>query len=312
MKEDIYILLGKHYHSETTEAEEKLVSDFREQHPEEYQALKSFFHGKKAEIHDFDSAKAWQKVMMDYKKTSGVKVIPLFSKALRVAAAVAVLITCWFVFEDLSNTPNVEMLTANGSQIDSVILFDGSIVWLNENAELSYPSQFADLRKVELKGEAFFNVTRDEKRPFIIEMSDASVSVLGTTFNIRQDQSETLVSVATGLVEVVEKSSKQKALLKAGYSALVSEKTLTAFATIDPNFNSWNTGTFVFSNTPVEKVVDDLNTYYAQKITFTGNSDCQVIGHFEKIPLPDILQILKLTCDLSIEKTSSGYLLKSK
>ncbi len=84
-------------------------------------------------------------------------------------------------------------------------LSDGSVVWLNAGSSLSYNKDFSDkFREVYLKGEAYFEVTPDSLKPFVVKSESLNVKVLGTTFNVRTYEDENLVNVVlrTGRVDV--------------------------------------------------------------------------------------------------------------
>ena len=97
----------------------------------------------------------------------------------------------------------MEKATQKGQRA-TITLMDGTKVYLNANSKISFPEQFsADKREVKLEGEAFFEVARDVKKPFIIQSGELITTVLGTSFNIRSFANEPqAVSVATGKVKV--------------------------------------------------------------------------------------------------------------
>src|SRR5690606_36937232 len=84
---------------------------------------------------------------------------------------------------------------------------DGSMIFLNRNTELQYPNQFAkDKRIINLiGGEAFFKVSPDKSKPFIVNIRDVRVTVIGTSFNIRVNENKTELIVESGIVEVQNK-----------------------------------------------------------------------------------------------------------
>ena len=82
---------------------------------------------------------------------------------------------------------------------------DGSVITVNKNSTLSYPSEFkGKTREVALNGEAFFKVTPNKEKPFIIHVNDVTVRVVGTSFNIRSEKGKTEVIVETGIVQVTK------------------------------------------------------------------------------------------------------------
>ena len=96
-------------------------------------------------------------------------------------------------------------ISVNHGEHKQVTLPDGTVVHLNAGTVMRYPTEFtSDIRLVEMEGEAFFNVMRDEGKPFIVRTRQADVKVLGTSFNVKAYQEDELmaVSVRTGKVEV--------------------------------------------------------------------------------------------------------------
>ncbi len=128
------------------------------------------------------------------------------------AAAVAVLvIAAWWVFMR-DTTPEPLAFSTLDNESRSITLPDQSKIVLNENSSLSYTFD-GDTRKVVLSGEAFFDVEKDAKHPFVIETGEVQTRVLGTSFNIRAypDEAKVKVSVKTGRVEMrkVENTLKE-------------------------------------------------------------------------------------------------------
>jgi len=122
-------------------------------------------------------------------------------------AALLIIVSAWFLYSPpVENGTSVfnEVVTKKGSQT-YVKLPDGTQVWLNSDSKLSYPNEFdAAVREVELTGEAYFEVTGNKARPFIIHAGSTNVKVLGTAFNLRAypDEQEIETTLIHGVVEV--------------------------------------------------------------------------------------------------------------
>lgn len=116
------------------------------------------------------------------------------------AAAVTLLITScglgmWYFTHNLQQEWKT-LATADG-EVKEFLLPDSSWVWLNENSVLQYPEQFEKgHRQLKLSGEAYFEVTKDKHRPFIVSSKDMNVAVLGTKFNFRSTQTDRIVEVS--------------------------------------------------------------------------------------------------------------------
>ena len=105
-------------------------------------------------------------------------------------------------------------------------LSDGSVITLNKRSSITYPSKFkGNTRAIALKGEAFFNVAPDKKKPFIISVNDVQVTVVGTSFNIKSENGNTEVVVETGIVRVTR--SGKTVELNAGEKVVIAQSDST-------------------------------------------------------------------------------------
>jgi transmembrane sensor len=129
----------------------------------------------------------------------------------RVAAAVLMLAALTYTLLEFTARRGGEDITitgsvSSGSAGKKTILSDSSIVWLRGNSSILYPEKFDDKdRKVKLKGEALFEVSKSPDRPFIIECGGLTAKVLGTSFNIRSSETDVEVLVLTGKVALYSK-----------------------------------------------------------------------------------------------------------
>ena len=142
-----------------------------------------------------------------------------------------------------------------------ITLADSTKVYLSANSSISYPKQFTkDTREVKLKGEAFFEVAKENERPFIVITDQQTVRVTGTSFNIRAFSDESIIE--TTLVEgSVELSAKGNTILmKPGEQVSISKETgaLNIKDTDINTFMSWKTGKYVFRDYPFEEIIKVL------------------------------------------------------
>lgn len=182
-------------------------------------------------------------------------------------------------------------------------LADGTKVWLNSETVLRYPVQFTGKeRKVELTGEAFFEVARNEKVPFLVESGDQTIKVLGTEFNISSYNEDQVMktTLVKGSVEVFIKNQpgiKQK--LKPNEQSTINKADhQISKQTVDPyQYVAWKEGRFVFQDQNLGEIMKTLSKWYnvnvvfnneeLKKIRFTGNlarySDFgKVLGKIQK------------------------------
>lgn len=163
----------------------------------------------------------------------------------------------------------------------SLVLADGSRVWLNSETELTYPAVFSKQeRHLILKGEAFFEVARDTSRPFIVESRHNRVEVLGTRFNVSayDDLSTVKTTLLQGSVKIT--NGHDHLLLRPGEQAVCSENGLESHPVDAKMIASWVYGTFEFENMTLAEITDQLGRWYdvdfryentaLKAITFTG------------------------------------------
>jgi transmembrane sensor len=312
MQETFYDILTKHFFGQTTPEEEKVIDQYKIDHQQEYARLKKLFTHGEMSLKEFNSSTAWQNVMAKYNShnTNRTKMITMYAVA-RVAAGIALLVGLLTGAYLLFNAPSAvahTQLIATGTQQEKVLLSDGSVVWLNDNAQLTYPDRFeSDARKVKLTGEAFFEVTRNIDSPFIICAPSADIKVLGTSFNVNAQSDITEVAVATGKVQVNSNSNANKVVVNAGFSARASKREVKSYAN-SSNYQAWRTGIFQFKKTSLYDVVADLNTYYPKKIQIASNRklECDLTARFDRAPLHEVIEVLRFTCPVSIEESTEG------
>lgn len=180
------------------------------------------------------------------------------------AAVVAgVVATLAFVFMHRG----VEMVTVDTyAESKMVVLPDSSRVWLNEYASLSYPKEFSDhSREISLKGEAYFEVTKDAARPFRVTGDYLTVEVLGTKFNFFSSaKRENFVSLIEGKVEVKPNSNKDGIVIAPGQKLTLNPENAKINIT-EGNVALdavWHNGMIPFSNATISEIAQDLETLY--------------------------------------------------
>jgi ferric-dicitrate binding protein FerR (iron transport regulator) len=190
--------------------------------------------------------------------------------------------------------------TANGETY-RVVLPDGTKVWLNAASSLKYPASFASLkeRKVELNGEAYFEVQRDKSRPFIVNSSDQQVKVLGTHFNINSyaDEPYTKTTLLEGEVKV--SASNAQATLQPGQQASLNKKQLAlsvAQADIEEAM-AWKNGYFMFTNENIGSVMKKIARWYDVEIIYEQEVSTKAvwgtISRFRNVS--QVLNMLEMT-----------------
>lgn len=190
---------------------------------------------------------------------------------------------------------------------------DGSVVTLNKNSSLQYPSGFkGETRAIALKGEAFFDVTPDKEKPFIVHVNDVTIRVVGTSFNVRSENGTTEVIVETGIVQVsrngktVELRPNEKLKTAQQDSALVKDKEEEKL------YNYYRSKLFVCDETPLWKLAEVLSKAYDTTIVIENPKlrTLPLTTTFNDESLDRILEIISGTFDITVIKEKDRIILR--
>lgn len=152
-------------------------------------------------------------------------------------------------------------------------LDDGTIVHLNANSELKFPTKFVgDQRKVELKGEAFFEVAKSDKQ-FIVTINDAQIKVYGTKFNVKSRNKNILETVlVNGSVGVTANEMKEVLMEPNQLLEIDHETQKYKIETVNcEHYLGWVDGLFFFNNSSMKDVIEELEAWYGIKINYSSS-----------------------------------------
>jgi transmembrane sensor len=204
--------------------------------------------------------------------------------------------------DDLPKEPAAAIVVKKEDGFQEIMLPDSSRIFTNGTTHLSY-DQTSQRRVVNLSGIAFFEVARDERRPFLIYLEQATIRVLGTSFFVKALTGESLeVIVESGSVEVLHKD--QIFQLKKGEKLKISPgKEARKECHTDPNYLSWKNKKLLFHNAPLREVLPTLERHYGISIRVEDPAvlGCRFTGTFEAVPLEELLEILSYSLQLSVE-----------
>lgn len=243
------------------------------------------------------------------------------------AAIIAIVFTSFFYLKNdtpkpAENMPRV-IATKKGSK-SSIVLPDGTKVWINSDTRLSYNEEaWVNGREVELFGEAYFDVVKNEKKPFVVHTNVMDIKVTGTAFNVRSYDTEknSEATLIRGSVEVyLNKKDRQKITLNPNEKLVVqnsyvhqqtssqanetSNQAAVQLLTIhtDPadstsNETKWVKNTLVFDREAFEDILPVLERWYDVKITVKNNiiSDRKFSGTFQNDSLEDVLESFRFS-----------------
>jgi len=252
----------------------------------------------------FDTEKTWEQ----FSVSKGIRrSVPLLRYLLMAASIAVLLASVGTLYFWKKNTPDWVMISTASGQIKDVYLPDSTLISMSGDSWIRYNAKaFGKTRReVEMNGKAFYQVMRDESRPFSIQTKLAEVVVLGTSFQINQQDSSIRVNVATGKVNFTagKGDKKENIILTADMSAYYSMETqeIKVLREEDANYLSWKTGFLQFKNTPLEKVIEDLSDYYQVGV----RSRAMIRGEkltatFNRLSLEEVLMIINQTLDVRL------------
>jgi ferric-dicitrate binding protein FerR (iron transport regulator) len=300
-------LIDKYLAGEASPAEEKLVDEFLAKQEK-----------KQAPQNDTLSAAMWKYIGEKTQPTSVIdrsgpalpgkwkwrmELLVPFILIVVIGGASAIFAFFLHSTRSADAVPLLTSATSNG-QKSQITLRDGSKVFLNSASSISYPEAFEkDKREIMLSGEAFFEVTPDKKRPFIVHSGDLITKVVGTSFNIQAFEGQDIrVTVATGKVQVQTKEGagpkKESAvvILRPAQQAIYNQQTGMVTKTVDLNQSlAWKNYTLYFDNNTLEEVAVQLERWYNVSIIF-GNENvkyCRINGQYKEIDLTNVLKSIQ-------------------
>lgn len=251
---------------------------------------------------------------IDNKVTEKPKVITMRHLGVRVASVAAILvfgILAGSIFTYLwpsikTNSEQLIFVTPRGEK-SMVKLPDGSEVWMNANSRLVYNSFSPNHRQVELKGEAFFTVTHNEKAPFIVRTNECDIKVLGTTFNVMayDEFGRKEITLLEGKVNVNIDGNEQ--VLKSG-QALVLKNHCTQISEVNTlQASLWVDNKFNFKDIPLSELVKRLENWYDVDITVENSTGREVnfTGTFKnEETIWQVLDAIKVYIPIQYKKTN--------
>lgn len=206
-----------------------------------------------------------------------------------------------------------EIILASADKVLVDTLPDGSIVTLNKNSTLAYAKDFNKAtRRVKLTGEAFFNVAPNKQKPFDIKVDEVKVHVVGTSFNVKNNEEATEVVVETGIVSVAVVNKAVKVLPKQKVVVRKKDRALEVQRNQDDLYNYYRTKEFVCNNTPLYQLAEALGNAYNVKIIIPEERVRNLRWNttLKEMPLNDILKLITQQFNLSIEQKNGEIILK--
>lgn len=217
----------------------------------------------------------------------------------------------WLSKDQLQNWVSFENEQTNkiicpAGQIAEIILSDGTKIWLNAGSTLAYPTRFnKNQRAVHLSGEAFFEVTKKGKTPFVVNTKTLNIKVLGTSFNVdAYDETPwTKTTLVEGKIELLNKQGSKISEIRPGELAEYDHLNQRIhLQEVDTRFySSWKEGKMTFFNETLENIAIKLERWYNVEFVFQNEEikTDRFSGTFLKYkPLDQILEIIELSSQI--------------
>lgn len=210
---------------------------------------------------------------------------------------------------------SVVLMTTPRGKDCHLTLSDGTRVWLNADSKLEFPEQFRGARRtVRLSGEAYFEVAKDSRHPFVVETEYLTTTVLGTSFNVRAyTVSDASVTLVEGRVQVASPSVRKPVVLKPGQRLDVvgsrfSMNTVNTYA-----YTQRKEGFFYFPDDTMRQIMVELGRWYNKAVVFEDASHMNLRLHFvaeRTQSLAEIVNSLSEMDGVNIELGSNEIVVK--
>lgn len=314
---DIIGTLARFFSGEATVEEQITIDKWKascEENQQDYDAYQQLWDitGSISDKKNIEIDTEWNKldnrISASYARTVTVKRIVKIASACLMISILAFVVYLKFNFIIEKN------LTG---EIKEIELPDGSSVTLNYDTKIRYRKDFGNTnRDIYLLGEAFFDVKKENKVPFIVSTERAQIEVLGTRFNVKTETENSLLSVYVqdGSLTLYDKKQKEvKTLLSSGEKGWFNKKnnTVTKEKSISANDVAWINGFIEFDNTPLIVVKEVLESTYHKKLQVSAQiKQCEITATFNHADLQVILDVLSETLNLQITNTDNTIVLK--
>lgn len=226
-------------------------------------------------------------------------------------ATILIASTIWatLCFSSNQQEKDLNTLFVPAGQRAQLTLQDGTVVWLNAQSTLKYPSKFTKKRrKVEVTGEAFFDVAKDTKRPFIVSTQDIRMEVLGTQFNVYSYPNTEYIQtdLVEGSVKVYDiHFEKNMVILRPNQRVIFRNHKMTVSNIQNQEQFLWKEGIYCFNNERLIDIIEKLQLYYDVKIVVEDPKIFNIpyTGKFrQRDGIDEILEIIQKIQWFNIEK----------
>jgi transmembrane sensor len=238
------------------------------------------------------------------------------STVFKIAASVSIIVIAglvsWYWVGTQNNSPfakgmeipkNSELITAAKGKRSVLTLADGTRVWLNADSRIAYSNDFmnSETREVFLEGEAFFDVTENKNKPFIVNTASITVKVLGTAFNVKSFENDETVetTLVHGKVQIDTRTNDNIILLPNQQAVFVKQsgQVIVENQIEAQDYAAWKSGKLYFKDETFAAIVQELERWYNVKIHLEGEHvlECRFSAKIDNKPLEEVLELFKAT-----------------
>lgn len=214
----------------------------------------------------------------------------------------------------INDTADMNIIVVPAANYFNLTLQDGTKVWVNANSELRFPSKFGELlRKVELKGEAYFEVEKDNKRPFIVESEETKTRALGTSFNVNAYHSNPVITLLEGSIEV--SNHIETKIIKPGQKIEINQFNIDIQEADLQKELAWKNNTFYFKGDNIIRIAQQLKRWYNVDISFAKDVELSntYTGQIRRqVKLSEVLKMLEFVSDLDFKIDQNKLLIFNK
>ncbi len=330
IQKSIWILLSKYFAGECNEDElvklDNWLSKKKTNHLlfNELQRDKELI-GKYKEMKTVDVDKAWNKLSRRIEATGYNNVRTMISSGkdrnrvkvpflIWFAASILIVAGLLVTYKSLSTRSNFETIAA-ANKNTTFTLPDGSVIILNRDSKIVYPKDFGiKQRELILKGEAFFEVTHDNSKPFIVKADEARIKVIGTSFavNERAGKNGIEVYVENGRVSLYKEEMEHAGvMIDPGYIGQLSGNLSTKYLNKNNNILAWKTRKIIFTDTKLSEVIKVLEKVYGKEIIIENKEalNWPYTGTFDNQDLESVTKVLVENYQFGIEQDRNKIVL---
>ena len=242
------------------------------------------------------------------RQTTGGRILPSWTRIAAILLGVASI--TGLIYLAGRNAPDKQVASTTTVLTDT--LPDGSQITLNRQSTISYPAKFHKDRSIHLKGEAFFKIAADKEKPFRVYTNGITITVLGTSFNVRNKGTATEIIVESGLVRVTDSLHSilvhpaEKVVIHRGDTSLSTDQERSEL------YKYYRTKEFVCDNTPLWQLAESLEQAYDVHIAIPDPAlrEQKINTIFRNESLDQILSVIQETFRIKVSRTGNQVILQ--